>query len=92
LTSGRQVLELVRILEASSRSLERSGAPVALDPESNRVAVSVNFRMPLKNVPGGNGHGLRSAGRNGRHQNGEGNGARNGQTPERLRVVSRAAA
>jgi predicted dehydrogenase len=47
LTDGRQGLELVRILEASSQSLQSNGAPVAL----SRPAIPVPVTSPGSAVP-----------------------------------------
>jgi predicted dehydrogenase len=57
LTGGQQGLELVRILEASTESLKRSGGPVELNPSQNGV-------ITLRPVPetavqsNGNGHSI----------------------------------
>jgi predicted dehydrogenase len=54
LTSGQQGLELVRILEASSESLKRGGAPVALGPHPKGGS-------PSSGNGGNAGPGLRTA-------------------------------
>ncbi len=40
ITSGREGLEMVRILEAASASLKANGAPVTLSPIVDRIAIS----------------------------------------------------
>ncbi len=61
LTSGRQGLDLVRILEASSASLKENGAPIEMRaPKSKRLEVKLNFRVagkaaPARNRKGANG-------------------------------------
>jgi predicted dehydrogenase len=61
LTSGAKGLELVRILEASSASLKKQGAPVDMCVEApGRLSAKLTFRetgkgLPLRNGNGGNG-------------------------------------
>jgi predicted dehydrogenase len=57
LTDGQQGLELVRILEASSESLKRGGAPVNLVPSAN----GENWIRPPSPAPGGRLNGTRRA-------------------------------
>ncbi|HZT21576.1 MAG TPA: Gfo/Idh/MocA family oxidoreductase [Verrucomicrobiae bacterium] len=57
LTDGQQGLELVRILEASSESLKRGGAPVNLVPSAN----GENWIRPSSSAPGGRLNGTRRA-------------------------------
>ena len=76
LTSGRRGLELVKILEASSVSLKKEGAPVEMVLESPaHVSEKLNFRAAQKepykrNGNGGNGsQGAAKQRRNGREEN-----------------------
>ncbi len=72
LTSGQKGLELVRILEASSESLKRGGAPVELDHR----AITRNGRAQNGDVPvvpltvNGNGNGIEEAVANGSRKGG----------------------
>ncbi len=75
LTDGQQGLELVRILEASTKSLEKGGAPVELAdarkedhrPEADKISISSRGpefpvlmpRQGAKKRPSGNGRKLR---------------------------------
>ena len=62
LSDGRQALEMVRILEASSASLKQQGGPIVLDGQTNGAAAqppgrSGNGSVPLPAVQRGNGNG-----------------------------------
>lgn len=63
LSDGRQALEMVRILEASSQSLKEQGAPVLFESATAPQAASGNGRNGRNGHPAGNGH-------NGRNGNG----------------------
>src|SRR5205085_5346904 len=69
LTSGAKGIELVRILEASSLSLKRGGAPVEFTTQAPARVVTTNLAIHIRANGNGNGHS------NG-NGNGNGNGAR----------------
>lgn len=73
LTSGEKGMELVRILEASSLSLKRGGAPVEFTAQAPaRVVPTTNLAIHIHANGNGNGNG---------HTNGNGNG--NGHSPRK---------
>jgi predicted dehydrogenase len=68
LTDGQQGLDLVRILEASSDSLKRNGAPISLvEPRKNGERIVPAISQPVAPL-------LASKGHNGNGHNGNGNG------------------
>jgi predicted dehydrogenase len=75
LTGGQQGLELVQILEASSESLKKGGAPVELLQRQNgEFSVKVNFNGSSPRPANGNGNG---------HNGHNGHKGRNGQSKAR---------
>jgi hypothetical protein len=80
LTGGQQGLELVQILEASSESLKRGGAPVELSHRQNgELSVKVTFGATPHPVANGNGQNGQN-GHNGRN-------GRNGQSKTKRKPV-----
>ena len=74
LTSGEKGLEFVRILEASSQSLKRGGAPIDFAQSGARSLPTTNLAIHIQ-APAhanGNGNGHANGNGNGRHQNGNG--------------------
>jgi predicted dehydrogenase len=72
LTGGRQGLELVRILEASSESLKRGGGPVDLDQDQNgMISLRPASGVVAQTAVAVNGNG---------HTNGHTNGNSNGKS------------
>jgi predicted dehydrogenase len=69
ISNGQRGLELVRILEASSKSLKANGAPVYLNDEVNEAARPVIQIRPAAVNGRANGNG---------HRNGNGNGRARG--------------
>ncbi|MDE3067232.1 MAG: Gfo/Idh/MocA family oxidoreductase [Verrucomicrobiota bacterium] len=78
ITDGRQGLELVRILEASSESLKRGGAPVELACASNGDNWIRPFSRPRSRLSG-----------NGIPTNGQGGGKRSASSARKLRIKVR---
>ncbi|HEY1788680.1 MAG TPA: Gfo/Idh/MocA family oxidoreductase [Verrucomicrobiae bacterium] len=79
LTDGQQGLELVRILEASSESLKRNGAPISLvESRKNGEKIVPDVRpdvAPLLASNGHNGNGHNGNGHNSNGHNGSGHEA-----------------
>jgi predicted dehydrogenase len=88
LTGGERGLELVRILEASSRSLKLGGGPVDFSPHQNGAAlIQPAAPAPAIVAPAANGNGNGHANGNGNgngHANGGTNG--NGARPPRRKI------
>ncbi|EEF62362.1 Gfo/Idh/MocA family protein [Pedosphaera parvula] len=90
ISGGKQGLELVRILEASSASLKQGGGPVDLKPTGNKLRIALSFpNTPA--VPSGNGRHTNGNGHaNGKSNgNGNGNGHANGKITGNVKVAKR---